>query len=335
MMQGGAEPRRAGAEGRPGKMDAQHIGVDVSKARLDIAWSDGKEEQVANDEVAIAAFVERVAGAGVALVVMEASGGYEKLVLSKLRRAAVAAVAVNPRQVRDFARAAGQLAKTDRIDARVLCSFGERMQPPVRDERSAMTEALVELVTRRRQIVEMVTAESNRLKQAKRSDVAIQRSIKALITQLRKQLHIIEARLERMAKDDDASAPDVDLMTSIPGVGRVTALSLRAYLPELGRVSRQELAALVGVAPLARDSGLKRGNRSCWGGRASVRAVLYMAALVAARCNPVVKELYARLRARGKPAKVALVACMRKLLTILNAMMRTRKSWEVGPAGNG
>ncbi len=310
-------------------MEPKYIGLDVSKACLDVAWSTGTDEQVPNDDDGIASLVQRAKEAGIALVVMEASGGYEKLVLSQLRGAGVPAVAVNPRQVREFARALGRLAKTDRIDARVLCEFAERMRPQVREARSPLTELMTELVSRRRQIVEMITAENNRLKQARRSDAAIQDSIKALIAQLREQLKVIEARMDRVAKDDEGTANDIALLTSVPGVGRVTAVNLRAYLPELGRVSRQELAALAGVAPFANDSGLKRGNRSCWGGRAPVRAVLYMAALVAARCNPVIKALYARLRTNGKLPKVALVACMRKLLTILNAMMRTGQPWAL------
>lgn len=309
-------------------MQAQYIGVDVSKAFLDVAWTHGQEERIPNEDGEVASFVQRAKEAGVALVVMEASGGYEKLVLSHLRGASVAAVAVNPRQVRDFARAQGRLAKTDRIDARVLCDFAERMRPEVREAPSPMTELMTELVSRRRQLVEMITAESNRLKQAKRSDVAIQTSIESVLSQLRNQLETIDERIDQAAEADAATTADLALMTSVPGVGRVTALSLRAYLPELGRVSRQELAALVGVAPFARDSGLKRGLRSCWGGRAPVRAVLYMAALVAARCNPVIKALYARLRESGKMPKVALVACMRKLLTILNAMVRTGQPWQ-------
>jgi transposase len=312
-------------------MKDNYIGIDVSKARLDVAWGDGREDQVANEEGAVAAFVEKVRASAPKRVVMEASGGYERLVLGALRGAGVAAVAVNPRQVRDFAKAMGRLAKTDRIDARVLCEFARRIQPEVREAPDPVSVELSELVSRRRQLVEMISAEATRLKQVTRSQTAIRASIQAVTTQLRKHLRLIDRQLDAAAKRDTSCADDLALMTSVPGVGRVTAVTLRACLPELGRATRKEVAALVGVAPLAHDSGGHRGKRSCWGGRANVRAVLYMAALVAVRCNPLFRAAYAALRARGKLPKVALVACMRKLLTLLNAMMRTRQPWRLTP----
>ena len=310
-------------------MSEFNIGIDVSKARLDVAISDGREEQVPNEESEVASFVERVRALNPKLVVMEASGGYEQLVLQTLRQHGVAAVAVNPRQAREFAKAMGRLAQTDRIDARVLCEYAARMKPEVRDARDAASIELAALVSRRRQLVEMIAAESTRAKQVPRSRAVIRDSIKNVITQLRKQLHLVDGELDAVAMKDGPCREDISLMTSTPGVGRVTAATLRASVPELGRVTRKEAAALVGVAPLARDSGTSRGRRSCWGGRANVRAVLYMAALVAVRHNPVIKALYVRLLQRGKLKKVALVACMRKLLTILNAMMRTRTTWAL------
>jgi transposase len=305
----------------------------VSKAWLDIAFSGGGEERVVNDDADVEAFVERIGRVSPELVVMEASGGYEKLVYLALRKAGINAVVVNPRQVRDFAKAMGRLAKTDRIDARVLCDFGKRLQPRVRDQLDPVSSHLAELVSRRRQLVEMISAESARRKQAVRSSPEIKASIVQLSAALRTQLRSIDRELDAASKRDTSSAADIALLTSVPGVGRVTAVTLRACLPELGKADRKEVAALVGVAPLSHDSGNHRGKRSCWGGRANVRAVLYMAALVAVRCNPVFKAFYASLRARGKLPKVALVACMRRLLTILNAMMRTRQPWHLQATG--
>ena len=310
-------------------MSGSYIGVDVSKAWLDIAFEDGGEERVGNDDAAVDALVGRIGMVRPELVVMEASGGYEKLVYLALRKAGINAVVVNPRQVRDFAKAMGRLAKTDRIDARVLCDFGKRLQPRVRDQLEPVSAVLAELVSRRRQLVEMISAESARRKQAVRSSPKIKASIVQLTTALRTQLREIEREIETVSKHDTSSAADLELLTTVPGVGPVTAVTLRACLPELGKASRKEVAALVGVAPLSHDSGSHRGKRSCWGGRANVRAVLYMAALVAVRCNPVFKAFYASLRARGKLPKVALVACMRRLLTVLNAMMRTRQPWHL------
>jgi transposase len=307
-------------------MGTIYVGLDISKDWLDVAFSDGHEERLKNDESAILPFVERVGRMAPALVVMEASGGYERLVFQALQQAQITAVVVNPRQVRDFAKAMGQLAKTDRLDARIVCLFAERIRPKVRAARGPLAVELSELVSRRRQLVEMITAESSRAKQVSRDRAVIRDSIKAVVAHLRTQLRQIDRELDAAAKRD-SSGPDIELLTSVPGVGRVTAITLRACLPELGTTTRKEAAALVGVAPLARDSGTQQGKRTCWGGRASVRAVLYMATLVGVRHNPILKTLYTRLLQHGKLKKVALVACMRKLLTILNAMMRTRKPW--------
>jgi len=309
-------------------MSAVHIGIDVSKARLDVAYSDGREEQVANDEASVAEFVARVQAEAPALVAMEATGGYERLVLDALVEAGVRATMVNPRQVRDFAKATGQLAKTDRIDAKVICEFAQCVKTRLRTPRNPVSVALAELVSRRRQLVEMIAAETNRTKQTSRSSTTIRESLKDVVSYLRVQVKKLDRELETVARADEAASADIAIMTSVPGVGPVTSASLRAFLPELGTASRKQIAKLVGVAPLAQDSGLHKGRRSCWGGRANVRAVLYMAALVAVRCNPEFKAFYARLRAKGKPAKVALTACMHKLLTLLNAMMKTRDPWR-------
>jgi transposase len=305
--------------------EAMVVGIDVSKATLDVRWSDGRVEQVANDDEPIAVFVEQVRAAAPRLVVMEASGGYERLVLVALYRAGVPAVAVNPRQVRDFAKALGRLAKTDQIDASTLCEFAARMRPEVRAVPDAAAQELEALVHRRHQLVQMLVAEKNRLKQ--RPTDAVRRSLETHIAWLSKQLDKTNGDLDKAIKLSPLWREKVELLESVPGVGRTTALVLTASLPELGHLNRKEIAALVGVAPLNRDSGQHQGKRSCWGGRGDVRASLYMAALVGVRHNPILRAMYAALRGRGKLAKVALVACMRRLLTILNAMARSGIPW--------
>ena len=306
--------------------EAMVAGIDVSKATLDVAWSDGRIEQVANDDEPIAAFVERVREVAPRLVVMEASGGYERLVLVALHRAGVPVVAVNPRQVRDFAKALGRLAKTDKIDASTLCEFAARMRPDVRPVPDEQAQALEALVHRRHKLVQMLVAEKNRLKQ--RPTDVVRRSLETHIAWLSKQLDKTNGDLDKAVKNTPLWREKVELLESVPGVGRTIALVLTASLPELGHLNRKEIAALVGVAPLNRDSGQHHGKRSCWGGRADVRASLYMAALVGVRHNPLIRSTYAALRGRGKVAKVALVACMRKLLTILNAMARSGTGWR-------
>jgi transposase len=233
---------------------------------------------------------------------------------------------VNPRHVRDFARAAGQRAKTDQLDARVIALFAERMRPEARPVPDEKAKALAELVARRRQLVEMITAESNRKRQAREPKVV--ERIAAHIAWLQQELTAIEQDLGTTVKENPAWVADETLLCSVPGIGSTVARTLLAELPELGTLDRRRLAALVGVAPMNRDSGTMRGRRTVGGGRATVRATLYMAALVAARVNPVIRRLYVRLREAGRPAKVALTACMRKLLTILNAIVRDRKAWE-------
>ena len=304
------------------------IGVDVSKAWLDVAYSDGREERIPNDESALEAFVKGFGRRKPKRVVMEATGGYERPLAEALRRAKISVIVANPRQVRDFAKSLGKLAKTDRLDARVICEFARCVELPERPGRDAVTSELADLVTRRRQVRVTMVSEGNRLKQVPKDRSFIRESIRTVISQLRTQLKAIERELEAVAKRDSSSRDDVELLRTVPGVGLVTATTLRACLPELGKGTNKQMASLVGVAPLANDSGTRRGQRSCWGGRANVRSILYMAALVGLQRNPVVKATYASLKAAGKPSKVALVASMRKLLTILNAMMRDRQPWN-------
>jgi len=300
------------------------VGVDVSKSRLDLAWSTGAKRQVSNDEIGIAALVNELKVKLPALVVLEATGGYQAALVGALVVAKIPVAVVNPRQVRDFAKALGKLAKTDAIDAAVLARFAEVVRPEPRAPVDEETLALEALLTRRRQLVEMITAESNRLKQ---SATTVRPSIKAHINRLRRQLADINRDLDGAVRSSPVWREKEDLLRSVPGVGRVLATTLLCELPELGRLNRKQAAALVGVAPLNRDSGTMRGRRKVWGGRASVRAALYMATLAATKYNPVIRSFYERLCRAGKIKKVALVACMRKLLTILNAMMRERRRW--------
>ena len=260
------------------------------------------------------------------LIVLEATGGLERRAIAALAGAALPVVAVNPRQVRDFAKATGQLAKTDAIDASVLALFAERIRPQVRPLRDEQTQELEALVVRRRQVVDMITAEKNRLAAAPPSK-RVRTTIGKTIKWLQKQLEEIDGDLDDAVKGSPIWREKDDLLRSVPGVGKVLARTMLSLVPELGTLGKKQLAALVGVAPLNWDSGQHRGRRTVWGGRAHVRAVLYMGALVAARFNPVIRAFHARLIAAGKLPKVALVACMRKLLTILNAIVRDRTPW--------
>ena len=302
-----------------------YVGIDVSKAQLDLAVGPtGPVTQVANDRGGIATVVHEVQGVD-ALVVVEATGGYETAVVAALATAGVPVVVANPRQVRDFGRATGQLAKTDRIDAQLLALFADRVRPTPRPLADDATQAVQALLTRRRQLVDMLTAERNRLEHAAG---AIRRSVTQHIRWLEKQLGRVEDDLAQTIQRSPLWRAQDDLLQSVPGVGPILSRTLLGHLPELGTLTRKQIAALVGVAPLARDSGTYRGPRITWGGRAHVRAVLYMGAFTATRFNPVIRTFYHRLRAAGKPHKVALVACMRKLLIILNAMARTHTPWQ-------
>jgi transposase len=305
---------------------AVFVGIDVSKARLDVALvPTGEALALDNDAVGIASLVERLKAQPPELVVLEATGGLQMPVAAALGVAGLPVAVVNPRQVRDFARATGKLAKTDRIDAQVLAEFGRRLQPTPRALPDQATQELGALLDRRHQMVEMLTAEKNRLYRAMRP---VQPRIQAHILWLTQQLKELDKDLGDAVRASPLWREKEELLRSVPGVGKVLSLTLLSHLPELGTLERQQVAALVGVAPWNRDSGVLRGKRAVWGGRAPVRAVLYMATVAAVRCNPAIKAFYQRLLAAGKAKKVALVACMHKLLTILNAMLKHNTPWN-------
>lgn len=306
------------------------VGIDVAKAELVVATRPTAERwTVENDERGLRTLVERLRRDGATLIVLEATGGYELLCVAALAAASLPVVVVNPRQVRDFAKATGQLAKTDRIDADILALFAERVRPAVRELPDAEAQELDALLARRRQLLDMLHAERNRLGQIfGRGKRPVTKSLKAHIAYRERELRMTDTDLGEMVRHSPAWRERDDLLQSVPGVGPVLSLTLLADLPELGRLSRREIAKLVGVAPLSRDSGTLRGRRFVQGGRASVRAVLYMGALVATKRNAVIRRFYARLLAAGKPKKLALIACMRKLLTILNTMVRTGQRWN-------
>jgi transposase len=268
----------------------------------------------------------RLGALGPRLVVLEATGGFEVMVAAALAAAQLPLAVVNPRQIRDFARATGQLAKTDALDAAVIAHFAEAVHPEPRPVPDEQARALGELVARRRQVVEMIGAESHRRRQLTQRRVL--RRVDRHLAVLQEELSEIERELDGSIRGTPAWRENDDLLKSVPGIGPAVARTLLAELPELGTLGRKQIAALVGVAPLNRDSGTMRGRRTTWGGRATVRTALYMAALVAARHNPVIAAFYQRLRTKGKPAKVALVACMHKLLLILNAILRDRRPWQ-------
>ncbi len=303
------------------------VGIDVAKATLDLALEPGGEVwSVTNDGAGVQELVSRLVPLAPTLIVLEATGGFEAAAVAAIASAGLPVVVANPRQVRDFAKACGRLAKTDAIDARILARFAERVRPAPRPLPTEAAQLLDALLTRRRQLVEMLTAETNRLGLARGP---VRRDISAHIRWLERRLGDVDGELAAAIQASPVWRAKDDLLQSVPGVGRVLSLTLLAELPELGRLSRREIAALVGVAPLNRDSGQRRGKRLVWGGRAPVRAVLYMGALAATRANPVIRGFYERLRTSGKPFKVALTACMRKLLTILNAMVRHDTRWRL------
>jgi transposase len=302
------------------------VGIDVSKAQLDVALRPTNDcWQVNHDEAGIVGLVERLRTVQPTLIVLEATGGLEVAVTGALAEAGLPVVVVNPRHARDFAKATGRLAKTDTLDARGLAHFAEAVRPTPRPLPEAQAHALSALLTRRRQLVQMLTAERRRLQSAPQQ---IRADIQAHITWLTR----------RLARTDDDVAAAIhasplwrakdEILQSTPGVGPILSRTLVAEVPELGVLNRQEIAALIGVAPFNRDSGTLRGKRAVWGGRAHVRAVLYMSTLAAVRHNAVLKAFYERLRAVGKAPKVALTACMRKLLTILNAMVKHQTPWH-------
>ena len=302
------------------------VGMDVSQDTVDVAVQPGTAFQIPHDESGIAQAVDRLHALQPTLIVLEATGGLEVPLAGALAAVGLPVVVINPRQVRDFARATGQLAKTDRLDAQVLAHFAEAIRPPVRPVPDAQTQALAALVARRRQLIEMLTAEKNRLRLAARP---IQQRVQAHITWLEKELASTNTELTTIIHASPIWREKEEVLRSVPGVGPVLVTTLFANLPELGTLTRKEVAALAGVAPFPRDSGTLKGRRAIWGGRAQVRAALYMAALVATRRNPVIRTFYQRLCQAGKAKKLALTACMRKLLTILNAMVKSRTPWRL------
>ncbi len=301
------------------------VGIDVAQATLEIAVRPtGESWQVANDEVAFGALVDRLRELAPTLIVLEATGGIQLPVVGALAAAGLPVVAMNPRQVRDFAKATGKLAKTDRIDAQVLAHFADAVRPEVRPLPDAATRELAILVARRRQLLEMRVAEQNR---SRGVPPRIRAQIREHITWLNRCLAELDRELGQLVRSSPVWRERVDLLRSTPGVGAVLSATMLADLPELGTLSHKQIAALVGLAPLNQDSGKKRGKRVVWGGRASVRGALYMATLVATRHNPMIRAFYQRLLATHKPKKLALTACMHKLLTILNAMVRSQTRW--------
>jgi len=303
-----------------------YIGIDVAKAQLDLAARPtGQEWQSPNTPEGIAQVVESLQALAPTLVVLEATGGLQLPLVAALAIECIPLVVVNPRQVRDFAKATGRLAKTDRLDAQVLAHFGEATQPQSRPLPDAQSQALQALLARRGQLVGMLTAEKNRLGAAL---APVRPRLQAHISWLQEELASLDQDLGDTIRKSPLWRAKDNLLQGVPGIGPRVSFTLLAHLPELGSLTRQQISALVGVAPLNRDSGLMRGRRSVWGGRARVRAALYMAALVGTRYNPVVRAFYQRLVEAGKPKKVALVACMRKLLCILNAMLKHQQSWN-------
>jgi transposase len=303
------------------------VGIDVAKDRLDVHLRPSDATfALSRDGGGLEALVERLAALRPALVVLEATGGFEVAVAGALAAAELPLVVVNPRQIRDFARATGRLAKTDRLDAEAIARFAEAVQPAPRPVPSAAAQALGELVARRRQLVEMITSEGQRRRQAR--DPRLGRRLEAHVTWLQQELSALETDLDAAVRGTPAWRATEDLLASVPGIGKSSARTLIAELPELGRLDRRKIAALVGVAPINRDSGCFRGRRMVMGGRASVRTALYMPTLTAIRCNPALQAFYQRLIGRGRPAKVAITACMRKLLVILNAILRDQTPWQ-------
>ncbi len=306
------------------------VGIDVSKAQLDLALRPGEGCSVPHDEAGIAGIVDRLRVLSPTLIVLEATGGLELPLTGALAAAGLPVVVINPRQARDFAKATGKLAKTDLLDAQLLAHFAEVMRPLSRPLLDEQAQALGAIVARRRQLIEMLTAEKNRFGRAPQP---IRARLRAHIAWLEQEVARIETDLGQAIRDSPVWKEKEDLLRSMPGVGPVLATTLLADLPELGTLNQKQIAALVGVAPLNRDSGTLRGRRTVWGGRAHVRATLYMSALVATRYNPVIQAFYRRLCAAGKAKKVALTACMRKLLIMLNAMLKHRTRWRVAATG--
>jgi transposase len=310
--------------------DGIWVGIDVSKSKLDVgALPSGNVWTVPNDDGGLDQLLADLAPSQPTLIVMEATGGYETLAALRLRAAGIPVVVVNPRNVHDFARAMGRLAKTDKIDAATLALFAQRVRPEVRPLLDAEQTVLKGLLTRRAQVMAMLVAEKNRL----RGTIPLVKPfVDENIASLQVQLDRLDAKLASCVAETTVWSDELKLLQSVPGVGPITSMTLLAELPELGTLDRKKIATLVGVAPLNRDSGKRHGTRSVWGGRAHVRAVLYMATLSACQRNPKISSFYQRLCEAGKSKKVALVACMHKLLLILNAMVRNKTHWGVPKA---
>ncbi len=316
--------RAKGAE--MNKAEEQFVGIDVSKAWLDIAvYNTDEVVRVSNEEKGIASLVKRLKKLKPALIVVEPTGGFEMLMVAELSHAFLPVVVVNAKRVRDFARATGQIAKTDKLDAKVLAHFAAAIRPALRNLKNEEEEQLTALLTRRKQILDMLTVEKNRLVTVR---AKMRKDLEVHIQWLSNNLKELDKEIEDFVKGSPAWKEKDDLLQSVPGVGRVTSATLLGMLPELGKLNRQQIAALVGVAPVNKDSGRKQGRRRVYGGRADVRSVLYMAALAAKKYNPVIRTFYERLLKQGKEKKVALTACMRKLLVILNAMLRSNQPWH-------
>jgi transposase len=307
-------------------MNKVFVGIDVSKDILDVAIHNGKKGSFPNTDQGFEEVYAFIAPFGPALVVIEATGGYQFRVVEHLAIHAIPVAVVNPRQVRDFAKATGKLAKTDRIDAAVIAHFGEAVKPKPQALKDDQAQKLDALISRRRQLVEMITAEKNRFAVAKSW---VKDDIGATVAWLTRSVEKINKEIDRIIKNSPLWREKDQLLQTAKGVGAIVSSSLLCDLPELGSLNRHKIAALVGVAPFSRDSGTYRGRRTIWGGRAHVRSILYMATISAIRFNPLIKPLYERLIERGKVRKVAIVACMRKLLTILNAMVRTNTPFRV------
>lgn len=302
------------------------VGIDVSKAQLDIAIRPTAQIlSVPNDKAGIKALVKRLMKLRPTLVVLESTAGLERQVMCALIHAEIAAAMVNPRQIRDFAKSTGQLAKTDRLDAAILAHYAEAVRPQPRPLPDANTVKLRALTARRRQLIGMIVAEKNRLATA---DPSVRKSITDTISLLEQALNHIDQALDRFIEQSSVCKDKEQRLRSTPSIGPITSRTLLAELPELGDLDRKQISALVGLAPFPRDSGTLKGRRCIWGGRAAVRAALYMATLVAIKRNPVIRDFYNRLKTKGKVFKVALVACMRKLLTILNAMIKHKTTWS-------
>lgn len=307
-------------------MKEHFIGIDISRDYLDIAdTATQKTWRTSNDETGIADLTKRLSTPAPTLIVLEATGGLETPLASALVAGQLPVVVVNPRQVRDFAKATGQLAKTDTLDAKVLARFAAIVRPEMRQIKDQETRELAALVTRRRQLVEMLSTEKTRLKQVSKP---IRQNVQTHIAWLQNQIREMDEDLSKTLKSSSIWRENDQIIQSVPGAGPVLSVNLLANVPELGTLNRRQIAALIGLAPLNRDSGTFRGRRCIWGGRAGVRSTLYMATVTAMQYNPVIRSFYQRLTEKGKPFKVAITACMRKLLTIINTMVKTKTRWN-------